>query len=197
MAKIPLKVGFDLDGVILYNPVRVLRPFSAFASKLLFHKKKTSFYIPRTPIMKFAWYLLHKTSFVPARGLKELKKLVEDNKIEAHLITARYSSLTHDFENWMKSIRADDIFTSHRHNINNEQPHIFKKNTIEKLGLDVFVEDNWDIVRELKKDTRYKLQDTRKTRIFWITNFLDKHIPHEHKFHNLRGAIVRLKEMTR
>lgn len=40
MAKKPLKVGFDLDGVILYNPVRVLRPFSAFTSKLLFHKKK-------------------------------------------------------------------------------------------------------------------------------------------------------------
>jgi hypothetical protein len=191
MAKKPLKVGFDLDGVILYNPVRVLRPFSAFTSKLLFHKKKTSFYIPRSPLMKFAWYILHKTSFVPARGLKELKKLVDENKIEAHLITARYSSLTHDFENWMKSIHAVDIFASHRHNVDNEQPHEFKKNTIEKLGLDVFVEDNWDIVKELKNNSKSKT-----TKIFWITNFLDRHIPHENKFNNLRGAVKRLKEIT-
>ncbi|MFZ1548911.1 MAG: hypothetical protein WAT72_00240 [Microgenomates group bacterium] len=195
MAKKPLKVGFDLDGVILYNPVRVLRPFSAFTSKLLFHKKKTSFYIPRSPIMKFAWYLLHKTSFVPARGLKELKKLVEDNKIEAHLITARYSSLTHDFEKWMKSIHADDIFASHRHNVNNEQPHEFKKNTIEKLGLDVFVEDNWDIVKELRPKVD-RPQGDKSTKIFWITNFLDSNITHDYKFHNLRGAINRLKEIT-
>ena len=195
MVNKPLKVGFDLDGVILYNPVRVLRPFSALASKLIFKKKGTSFFIPQSPLAKFAWYLLHKSSFIPARGLNELRKLVLEGKIEAHLITGRYASLTDDFKNWMKSIDADHIFSSQSHNIKNEQPHIFKQNMIKKLGLDIFVEDNWDIVRELKA-TGSKLQAKGKTHIFWITNLLDRRIPHEHKFHNLLGVINRLRELT-
>ena len=195
MVNKPLKVGFDLDGVILYNPVRVLRPLSAVLSKLIFKKKTTSFFIPQTPLAKFAWYLLHKSSFIPARGLNDLKKLVQEGKVEAHLITGRYASLSKDFESWMKAINSNHIFASQSHNIKNEQPHIFKQNMIKKLGLDIFVEDNWDIVRELKA-TSSKLQALRNTRIFWITNLLDRHIPHEHKFHNLRGAIQKIKELT-
>lgn len=187
MANKPLKVGFDLDGVILYNPVRTLRPVSALLSKLIFKKKTTNFFIPQSPIAKFIWYLLHKSSFVPARGLNELRKLVHEGKIEAHLITGRYSSLTKDFNSWMKSIDSDHFFASQSHNIKNEQPHIFKQNMIKKLGLDVFVEDNWDIVRELRSS---------KSKVFWITNLLDRRIPHEHKFNNLRGAIKRLRELT-
>jgi len=189
MAKKPLKVGFDLDGVILYNPVRVLRPVSAFLSKILFHKKQTSFYIPKTPFEKFIWYLLHKSSFVPARGLSNLRKLVQEGRIEAHLVTGRYASLSSDFNSWMKSIDAEHLFASQSHNAKNEQPHIFKQNMIKKLGLDVFVEDNWDIVKELKIQTRPK--------IFWITNFLDRRIAHEHKFANLRGVIKQLSELTK
>ncbi len=194
--KRPLKVGFDLDGVILYNPVRVLRPFSAFISKLIFKKKATNFFIPKTRLTKFAWYLLHKSSFIPARGLDDLGKLVQEGKVEAHLITGRYASLSKDFESWMKAINSNHIFASQSHNIKNEQPHIFKQNMIKKLGLDIFVEDNWDIVRELTQATGSKLQATGKTRIFWITNLLDKHIPHEHKFYNLRDAIQKIKELT-
>lgn len=194
--KKPLKVGFDLDGVILYNPVRVLRPLSALISKFIFKKKTTSFFIPQNPAAKFAWYLLHKTSFIPARGLNDLRKLVQEGKVEAHLVTGRYASLTQDFKNWMKSIDSEHLFTSQSPNLKNEQPHIFKQRMIKKLGLDIYVEDNWDIVRELTKATGSKLQATGKTRVFWITNFLDRHIPHEHKFHNLRGAIQRLRELT-
>lgn len=193
--KQPLKVGFDLDGVILYNPVRVLRPLSAFISKLIFKKKATNFFIPQSPVAKFIWYLLHKSSFVPARGLYELRKLVLEGKIEAHLITGRYASLTNDFQSWMKSIDSDKLFASQSHNIKNEQPHIFKQNMIKKMGLDVFVEDNWDIVSELKA-TGSKLQATGKTRIFWISNLLDRHIAHEHKFYNLKGVIKELKALT-
>ncbi len=195
MSNKPLKVGFDLDGVILYNPVRVLRPFSALASKLIFKKKGTSFFIPQSPFAKFAWYLLHKSSFIPARGLKDLKKLVEEGKIEAHLITGRYASLTDDFESWMKGIDADHIFASQRHNVKNEQPHIFKRNLIKKLGLDIFVEDNWDIVKELRPKVDRPMGE-KVPKIFWIMNLLDRHIPHEHKFHNLRGVINRLRELT-
>jgi len=199
MAKKPLRVGFDLDGVILYNPIRILRPFSAILSKLLFRKKTTSFYIPRSPLAKFAWFILHKSSFIPARGLKDLKKLVEDGRIEAHLITGRYASLTDDFNSWMKSIDADHIFASQNHNIKNEQPHVFKQSLINKLDIDIFVEDNWDIVKELsrRKVGIPTLRSSEKTpKVFWITNLLDLHIPHEHKFYNLRGVIKRIRELT-
>lgn len=191
MQKRPLRVGFDLDGVILYNPVRTLRPISHFISTLIFKKKQTSFYIPRTPFEKFMWYLLHKTSFIPARGLNDLKKLVDERRVEAYLITGRYSSLTHDFEKWMKKIKADKHFVAWMHNVKNKQPHHFKTDMIQKLKLDVFVEDNWDIVRNLAS--------TRKgsnAKIFWITNFLDRNIHHAHKFPSLNAVIKKLEEMT-
>lgn len=202
--KRPLKVGFDLDGVILYNPIRVLRPLSALISKLIFKKKTTSFFIPQNPIAKFAWYLLHKTSFIPARGLNDLRKLVKEGKVEAHLITGRYSSLTHDFQSWMKSLNSEHLFASQSHNVKNEQPHIFKQNMIKKLGLDIFVEDNWDIVKELKVKSSPNaqsgsaiLRNREKFKIFWITNLLDHRIPHEHKFHNLKSVVNYLKVLTK
>lgn len=192
MVNKPLKVGFDLDGVILYNPVRVLRPLSAVLSKLIFKKKTTSFFIPQSPLSKFAWFLLHKSSFIPARGLDDLKKLVQEGKVEAHLITGRYASLSNDFESWMKAINSNHIFASKSHNIKNEQPHIFKQSMIKKLGLDIFVEDNWDIVKELKvQSSKFKVP-----KIFWITNLLDRYIPHEHKFSSLKKAVESLKELT-
>lgn len=184
MRQKPLRVGFDLDGVILYNPVRVLRPLTSLLSKTFLHKKEGSFYIPKSPIEQQLWRLLHKTSFIPSRGLNDLKRLVDEKKIEAYIVTGRYQTLKKDFEKWIKQIEADKHFKGYFFNASNQQPHEFKSSMIKKLGLDMFVEDNWDIVRQLHLNGSHK-----NTKVLWISNLLDSYIKHPHKFPNLKMAI--------
>jgi len=185
-----LRVGFDLDGVILYNPARIFRPVIAYIKNMLFdHKKPLKFYYPKSKIEKFFWHLFHLSSIFPAQGLDRLEKLVNDKKIKAYLITARYSFLKKDLDFWIKKLKLKKYFSGIYYNQKDEQPHLFKEKMIKKLKLDIFVEDNWDIVNYLnkseKKSNRYK--------IFWIYNLLDIKIKYPYKFPNLSKAIKELR----
>jgi len=182
-----LRVGFDLDGVILYNPARILRPLIAFAKNIFFdHKKPLTFYYPNTKIEKIFWRIFHLSSILPSPGLNEIKKLVKEKKIKAYLITARYSFLKKDLDFWIKKLKLKKFFSGIYHNKNDEQPHLFKEKMIKKLKLDIFIEDNWDIVDYLNK----KLN--KQTKIFWIYNLLDKKIDYKNKFPNLKKAIKKI-----
>ncbi len=76
-----LKVGFDLDGVLLYNPLRVARPIIAFVKFILFnHKRPLTFYYPKTKLEKWLWWFFHKSSLFIAPGFDEIKKLAKQKK---------------------------------------------------------------------------------------------------------------------
>jgi len=47
MPKRPLRVGFDLDGVLLYNPARIARPLVAFVKKHFLKKRTKLFLYPK------------------------------------------------------------------------------------------------------------------------------------------------------
>lgn len=185
-----LKVGFDLDGVILDNPIRTLRPIAKslkFIKPLIFKQKKEPFYYPKSKLEKFLWWLLHKTSWRINPNLKKLKKLVKEKKIKVYVITGRYSFLKNDFDFWVKKLKKLKIFTDFYINKKDLQPNEFKIKIINKLKLDIFVEDNWDIIEKMNSKT--------KTKIFWITNFLDKNILYQYKFNNLEEVISKLEEL--
>ena len=57
---------------------------------------------------------------------------------------------------------------------------------IKKLNLDVYVEDNYDIIERLNNHT--------KAKIYWITNFLDKNIPYKFKFSSLKETVEFLRK---
>ena len=78
-----IKVGFDLDGVLLYNPARIIRPFVKRVKHQFVPKRESTFYIPRTKPEKMFWSFLHLSSIFPADGWREIKQLVDDKKIEA------------------------------------------------------------------------------------------------------------------
>jgi len=180
-----LKVGFDLDGVILYNPIRIFRPFASFFKFLkpyLFHQKTNNFYFPKSPFEQWLWKILHKTSFCPASGVKEIKKLVKRNKIEAYLITSRYSFLKEEFNYWLKKLEANKYFKGCFYNKDDLQPDEFKKLIIKKLRLDIFVEDNWGVIQKLNSSVP-------ATKIFWISNILDRGITYSYKFPSLKKAV--------
>lgn len=186
----PLRVGFDLDGVILYNPARVIRPIVSFLKKrkLLIKRDELKFYYPKSPWEKMIWRLFHKSSIFQASGLDTLKQLVDEGKVEAYIVTARFGYLEEDFAEWLKKIQADTIFKKCYMNKGNQQPHLFKKKMLDILNLDVFVEDNWDIVNYLHKQGN--------TKAFWIYNIFDKKIQHPHKFPHLRKAVSEIEKMV-
>lgn len=190
MKRSKIKVGFDLDGVILYNPVRIIRPVISFfkSKKIVIKRDHLHFYYPKSSWEKYLWRLFHKSSIFQAKGLEDIKKLVDEGKIEAYIITARFGYLENDFNKWLKKINADKIFKKCYINANNEQPHLFKKRMIDKLKLDVFVEDNWDIVDYLHKN--------KKTKALWIYNIFDLKIDYPLRFPNLHFAVKEIAKMT-
>lgn len=178
----PLRVGFDLDGVILYNPARIARPLIVLFKNLFFHQKKVLFYIPTSKWEKFLYRLIHKTSIFVAGGYEDLIQMIQKKEIEAYIITARYSFMKDDFEQWIQKLDAKKYFTVCMMNKNNEQPHLYKQKAIEKLHLDIFVEDNWDIVTYLSHNTHAK--------IFWITNIFDRSLAYRYTFLSLRNVLT-------
>lgn len=68
-------------------------------------------------------------------------------------------------------------------NADDEQPHEFKERMIHKLRLDMYIEDNFDIVEHISKNP--------KVQIVWIYNILDRHIQFSKKAPTLLKAIER------
>lgn len=186
----PLKVGFDLDGVILYNPARIVRPIITGFKKKFLKKKRVKFYVPDTPFQQWIWKMFHKSSLFTAPGFEEIEKMVKRGEIEAYIITARYDFLKDDFHHWLKQKKADTYLKAWFHNKDNEQPHIYKEKKVKELGLDLFVEDNFDIVSHLTK----KYPDKP---ILWIYNILDKKNDYPHKFPGLQQAIEHIKNIQK
>ena len=184
-----LRVGFDLDGVLLYNPARIARPIIVFLKKIFLKKEVNKFHYPKTRIQKLIWLMFHKVVFGPADGYEELKKLIKTKKIKAYVITGRNESLKNDYNSWMKKLDANKYFSGSYFNDKNEQPYLFKEKMIKKLNLDIYVEDNWDIVRKIK-------DQKSKTKILWIYNILDRNIKYKHKFSSLKKVIDHLDLLT-
>lgn len=190
MKKTKLKVGFDFDGVVLYNPARVLRPFLSY----LRGKKKTNgttklvFYHPKKSVERWFWWLAHQSSLFPAEGLSDVRQMVVDGLIEAYVITGRSSFLRQDFLNRLKRMKSHHFITNSFITENDEQPHEFKAKMINRLGLDCYVEDNWNIAQYLKKNT--------KARIFWVSNVADFHFDYPDKYLSLKEVVAQIRKMV-
>jgi len=180
-----IRVGVDFDGVVAYNPLRIVRPIIAFVKKRILGIRKLDFFYPTKSWQQFLWILIHESSIFPALGTKLLKNMVKEKKIEAHLITARYSFLDDHLKLWLKKNKLEKFFKSVNMNVNNEQPHIFKEKMLIKYKLEYFIEDNWDIVNYLNKKS--------KTRIYWIYNIFDRWVDYRHKFPFLKSALEAVK----
>jgi len=181
-----LRVGFDLDGVLLYNPARIVRPIIVFLKKIFLKKEADKFHYPKTRLQKFVWLLFHKVVFGPALGYDQLKQMLKTKKIKAYIITGRNESLEDDFNRWIKKLDAKKYFSGCYFNNNNEQPYLFKERMISKLKLDLYIEDNWDIVSYLNS----------KAKVYWIYNILDRGKKYPNKFPSLNSVITKIKKLT-
>src|SRR3990167_6410518 len=112
MANKTLRVGFDFDGVIAYNPLRIFRRPAMWVLEQLGYKKKNELHypVPGGHPNRLLWAILHETSFFPAYGLSDLKKLMKEKKITAYLITGRYSFVKKALIRWLKIRGIDSLF---------------------------------------------------------------------------------------
>lgn len=190
MKKSPLKVGFDLDGVLLQNPARMFRPITLAFKQIIGRKTNQAihFYYPETSIEKLIWRVVHWSSYKVSDGYEDLKQL-SSLDTELYIITSRYDCLRDDFHAWLKKMNTNKYFKGTFYNKNNLQPHIFKAEQINKLKLDYFVEDNYDIVRHINQTTPAKA--------LWITNLLDSKIEYDFKYGSLKEAVDFVKNEVR
>jgi len=176
-----IRLGLDFDGVVAYNPFRLVRAPWAFFKNRFLGVKKLSFFYPKNQFEKMIWIIMHDSSILPARGSGLLRELVDQDLIEVHLISGRYSFLDNHLYAWLDRFGLRKIFRSINFNEQDKQPHLFKETVIKKLGVDIFIEDNWDIVDYL--DGRSKAQ------IYWIYNIVDRFRPYDRKYPYLEKAL--------
>lgn len=176
-----IKVGLDFDGVVAYNPFRIIRYPITYFKKNVLGIKKLSFWYPKEKWQQVFWILLHESSILPAIGIDLFKDLVQKDIIEAHLVSARYSFLDHHLQKWLHRNKLSNFFKSVNINRLDEQPHLFKEKMIKKLNVDYYVEDNLDIVRHLNNKS--------ETKIYWIYNILDRGVEYKYKFPYLKKAL--------
>lgn len=176
-----VRVGLDFDGVVAYNPFRVARPIVAFVKQRIFGVKKLRFWYPKRKWQQIFWIIIHESSVYPANGVELLQELVKGGRVEAHLVTARYSFLDDHLYKWLRKHKLDKLFKTINLNKLDEQPHLFKERIISKYKLDFFIEDNLDIVKHLNNKNR--------TKIYWIYNVLDRWSDFSNKFPYLEKAL--------
>lgn len=187
-----LKVGFDLDGVLLYNPARIIRPIISLMKKkkVIINREQLEFYVPEPGFEQFFWELLHKSSMCLAPGFEQIAQLKKAKIIEPYLVTGRFGHLQENYEKWRKKMNADQLFVQSYMNKRDEQPHLFKERLIKELKLDYFIEDNWDIVQYLDQQLGRASQLKKPVTIIWLTNVLDFRVNYHSKVKGLREALV-------
>lgn len=180
-----IKVGFDFDGVIAYNPFRFARLPVSLLGKAVGKKDNVVTYFPKTPLEQWFWVVFHETSFFPSLGVDLLKKMLEKNEADYYLLTSRYAFLEKPLFSWLKKNNLHRSFKGYFINKQNEQPHKFKAQILKELQLDYYIDDNWGIVDYLNEQKRVKPLGF-KTEIHWVTNFLERNKVYQYKHTNLK-----------
>jgi hypothetical protein len=193
-------VGFDFDGVIIYNPLHIARGVIALFKKKFLHLNKTSFYKPKNPLQFAIWKLLFAIEIPALGGLKEIEKLKNEGKIKPILLTGRFNLPKSQVKTILKNAGFPNLFNEIITNDKNEQPHIFKERLIKEKKMNVYVEDNIDIVLYLNKCLNQNNPERAKRvegspdkcKILWIYNIIDRRFDYQPKFPTLKKAVESL-----
>jgi len=155
-----MKIGFDLDKVFINTP-----PLIPNAVINKFYKQRDNgillYRIPSHPEQLFRKAIHIPILRQPMKdNLAFLKELSKGHKHQLYLISSRFNFLKPQTTQLVKRYKLDEIFDELYFNYDNKQPHEFKNETLKKLKLDIFVDDDLSLVR-------YVAKDNPKTKFFW------------------------------
>lgn len=161
-----MNIGFDFDKVFIDYP-----PF--FPAKLIdrLYKQRDNgvllYRIPSQPEQIF-----RKATHLPflrppiKENLDFLKSISKkDNKL--YLISSRYKFLEPETNRLIKKYELDKVFDKMYFNFDNKQPHFFKENILKKLHLDMYIDDDFSLLRHVAKTNP-------ATKFFWLNHHDDK-----------------------
>jgi len=181
-----LKVAFDMDGVLLYNPTRIFRSLIAKGKQAhVLPRQQLEFYHPSNHLEEIFWLSTHWSSFKLNRGFNVLLNMIKANQIEAYVVSARFACLRKNSQRWLKKMQAEQLFKAVYLNDQDEQPHLFKTRMAQQLKVDYFVEDNFDVAHYLSQN----LADGEE-KVLWLSNKLDYHQAFKHKFKSFRQVMA-------
>ncbi len=157
-----IRIGFDLDGVIVGKPPLVPKGLIEFLTKKPANSS-LHFRFPKSCLEQCVRKFSHFYLFRPPlrQNINFIKKL-NSKKYELYVISGRYSFLTLETDRWLKKRGLGNLFKAVFINLGNEQPHLFKERIIKELNLDYFFEDD--------KETKEYLQERFKENNFFLVS---------------------------
>ena len=162
-----MNIGFDLDKIFINTP-----PVVPIEIIEWLYKEKTNhelkYRIPSRPeqiLRIFSHYPPFRQPI--AENMNFLKKLASANKDKYYLISSRFGFLKTRTDNLIKKYHFDKIFNAMYFNYDNKQPHEFKNEIIKKLDLDMFVDDDLQLLE-------YLTDKNPKTKFFWLNEKVNK-----------------------
>lgn len=162
-----MNIGFDLDKIFINFPPLVPTRIIDW-----FYKGKPDGSL-KYRIPGRAEQLLRLLMHYPLlrRPIKEniefMKKLAAENAHIYYLISSRFGFLKKTTEKLVHKYGLDKMFKSLHFNFSNSQPHIFKNEIIKKLNVDLYVDDDLQLLE-------YLVNKNPKTNFFWLNNKISK-----------------------
>ncbi|MDO8270198.1 MAG: hypothetical protein Q7T54_06035 [Candidatus Levybacteria bacterium] len=165
-----MRIGFDFDKVFinyppflpyflvdfLYKGTSVFRKTTASTASL--HYRFPGFIEQRIRI--FSHYPLFRSLIND--NIEALKKLTMGKNKKTYLVSSRFSFLKKRTDAILEKYKLHSYFDDIYFNYENQQPHVFKEQTIKKLKLDTYIDDDLQLSLYLSK----KIPTLT---IYWIT----------------------------
>jgi len=149
-----IKIGFDLDGVIVGKPPLVPKGLIEFLVKKPANSS-LHFRFPKSCLEQYVRKFSHFYLFRPPlrQNIDFIKKL-NSKKYELYVISGRYSFLTAETDCWLKKRGLENLFKAVFINLGNEQPHLFKERIIKELNWIIFLRMMRKLKNICKKDLK-------------------------------------------
>lgn len=156
-----MKIGFDLDKILINFPPLV--PDRLIDR--LYRKKANGELAYRIPSK--AEQLLRRVSHHPllrpgiVENISFIKNIPKENN-KLFLISSRFGFLENRTKKLIKKYEFEQIFDQMFFNYNNMQPHEFKDEILKRLNLDIYVDDDFHLLK-------YVAKHNKKTTFYWFS----------------------------
>ena len=157
-----MNIGFDLDKVFINYP-----PLIPGGVIERFYKKKSNgellYRIPKRPEQLLRNFIHHPLLRPPIKDNLAVLASIPKHEHKLYLISSRFGFLRKRTEKLVKKYNLDTLFDGLYFNYENKQPHMFKNEVIRGLELDMYIDDDFPLLK-------YVAKENKKTKFYWLTN---------------------------
>lgn len=178
-----MNIGFDLDKIFINHPPLI--PDWIIDTLYKKQSKNLEYRIPGT--LEQQLRILSHTPFLRPlikNNYQFVKNLSEKKTHTLFLVSSRFGFLKPRTQAVLKRYHFDKIFSRMFFNENNEQPHFFKSEVIQKMHMQLFIDDDLPLLQYLSK--KYP-----KITFLWLTKNKNE------KINSNIYAISKLSDITK